>query len=171
MQDNTILENNQDMPVKNKEVIELTPSFKNELFSTLKWGKYIGIMLYCTAIVLVLSMISMLVFPNIAMRSAELDGFNEGSFDLEMGIAKCIVFFVLVVVLVLVLVLAYKLHNGCKKFDKGLRNNSQEDCIEGVHNIRIFTLISGVVMIISLFFSIISVFATFVSAIALRIAM
>ncbi|MBQ9313007.1 MAG: hypothetical protein IJ213_08195 [Bacteroidales bacterium] len=162
MEENTILE--QEEKLSQQQCITMTPSFKNEFLSTVKWGKYIGIMMYISAGLIVLLCIAMAMFP---ASLADSYGVDDAE-DVSIAIGSIVIAITVIIMLLcagLTVFFGYKLQKGCTELEKGCMNNSQNNYLAGIHHIKIFTQVCGVLMIISLFIAFLSVLGTFAAGI------
>ena len=182
MEENTILE--QEEKLSQQQGITMTPSFRNEFLSTVKWGKYIGIMMYISAGLIVLLCIAMAMFPASLADSYGVDDAEDVSIaigsddygdmiafsgvddaeDVSIAIGSIVIAITVIIMLLcagLTVFFGYKLQKGCTELEKGCMNNSQSNYLAGIHHIKIFTQVCGVLMIISLFIAFLSVLGTF----------
>ena len=158
MEENTILE--QKEKLSQQQGITMTPSFKNEFLSTVKWGKYIGIMMYISAGLIVLLCIAMAMFP---ASLADSYGVDDAE-DVSIAIGSIVIAITVIIMLLcagITVFFGYKLQKGCTDLEKGCMNYSQNNYLAGIHHIKIFTQVCGILMIISLFIAFLSVLGTF----------
>ncbi len=139
---------------ENEEVIKLTPSLKMEFLSTAKWGRYIAITGFVSAVLLFIMGVSMLFMAVIEDSEEMLDAAIKG-----VSIFSAVFMWIIAGVCFALCLLLFK---GCGKILNALNNNVQEDYLVGIHKVRIFTQIVTVLSIISVFLSLISTFSVLI---------
>ncbi|MCQ2327281.1 MAG: hypothetical protein MJZ71_06920 [Bacteroidales bacterium] len=144
-----------------EDVIKLTPSLKNEFLTTIKLGKYLGIMGFIMSGLLLLFAIAFLLFPSPEALDPEMEGLAEGFFKAGMIISAVF----MTICTVVTFLITYTLFSGCKKLEQAVQSNNQEYYLIGFHKVKTCLQIYGVIMGISVFLTGISVFTTLVSRI------
>ena len=134
------------------QVIELTPTVKNDLVSSAKWAKIFGILSFIGAgFCLIAGIGSLFLKSALNSMSDELDGmelsYNATAFS---GVAMFVIYLICAVIGA---VLGYLLFNAGKKILNGISSNSQELTAAGLHDVKTFCLIYGILSIIALAFT------------------
>lgn len=124
------------------QTIEITPTLRQDFTSTLKWGKFFAIMMFVGAGIMVL--ISILTWT----VSSVLDEMDLESFPTTIGFASQTIIYLIVALIYVVL--GYFLLKSVNKFQNGLQQNVQQDTNDGMHNLKLFMQISGVITIVSM---------------------
>ena len=134
------------------QVIELTPTVKNDLTSSAKWSKVFGVLSFIGAGICLIAAVGSL-FLKSAMTSMadELDGM-----DLSYSAAAfsgIMMFVIYLICAVIGAVLGYLLFSTGKKILNGVSSDNQEQTAAGLHHLKIFCQIYGIITIIALAFA------------------
>ncbi len=145
-----------------QQVILLTPSLKEEILSSLKWGKVIAIINFIFVFLMILMGISMIVMSNNITSVMEQDEYFTNSITKGVTMFWAIFIFIMAIVLCY---FSYLIFTGCKTLQIALVSDIQENYLKGVHRIKLFVQIVTILSVVGVFFSLISAITTLITSI------
>lgn len=146
---------------QNNQVIELTPTVKNDLVASAKWGKFFGILSFIGAGLCFIFAIASL-FMQSAMDTMA-DEFDEMELSYSiMGFAGVMSFITYLICAVICVVIGYFLFKASKNILEGINLNNQDKIAVGSHSLKTFCQIYGVITIIGMAIAVLTIFGVMV---------
>lgn len=146
---------------QNNQVIELTPTVKNDFVASAKWGKFFGIISFIGA-----GLCFIFAIGSLFMKSA-MDTMTDEFEGMElsigmMGFAGAVSFIIYLICAVICVVIGYFLFKASKNILDGINLNNQDKIAVGSHSLKTFCQIYGIITIIGLAIAVLTILGAMV---------
>ena len=136
--------------------IELTPTVKQDIVCSAKWGKFLAILCFVSAgIILIIAILSLCV-GSISSELIENNGGSELLADSKemTGAITAVIYIIAAIVCV---VIGWFLFKATKNIEKGINTDNQDTIAIGLHNLKTFCQVYGVITVIGLVISFLTI--------------
>lgn len=142
----------------NTENEDINQQIAKELRSCSGWGKFISIAGFVSAAFCLLCATALISV------GSEADYEDYGTIEsVAMSFTTILSAVIMFIMSVVCVVLGVLLLKSCNRIDIALDNNSRKDFLSGIRNFKLFTIIVGILTIISLFFTLISIISLLIT--------
>ncbi|MBP3254064.1 MAG: hypothetical protein J6M30_06120 [Bacteroidales bacterium] len=148
------MEENNISQTETVQTIELTPTVKEDITVSAKWGRFFAILLYVLAVV----MLGVIIFLAVG-KTEEYDAVST-----VLSTVTAVLCFIGAVIYV---VFGYLLWKTTQNTLKGLEKNNQDLLAAGMHGLKRFMQLAGIITVVMLFVY----FITIVASVLIGLAM
>ena len=143
------------------QVIQLTPTVKQDFISSAKWGKFFAILCFVGAGIMLIASIVMLCVGSVSSEIMEDAGVSE---LLSEGkeLTSTVTAVIYIICAVVCAVVGWFLYKASKNIGQGVNTDNQDTIAIGMHNLKTFCQIYGVISIISLAIALLTIIGSLV---------
>lgn len=154
--------------MQDADSLQFTDTLKQEMLTSAKWGKFIAILGFIVAVIIFISSIVSKGIMDSATsidNDFEMEGLNVESVKYLTSIVMMVL---LIVCAIIEFVVSLFLFKASKNIVIGINNNKQTEISKGIHNLKIFTIIMGVLTTIGFAISIVNIFSLVIATLLIR---